>query len=47
MAYAQNTLNLLKEIKDEIEKLMVMPGGLKVLIVEDSTLFGNCLKNVA
>jgi len=27
------------EIKVEMEKLMVMPGGLKVLIVEDSTLF--------
>ena len=34
----------LKEIKDEIEKLMVMPGGLKVLIVEDSTLFRQLLK---
>ena len=29
----------LNEIKVEMEKLMVMPGGLKVLIVEDSTLF--------
>jgi CheY-like chemotaxis protein len=29
----------LKEIKAEMEKLMVMPEGLKVLIVEDSTLF--------
>ncbi len=34
----------LKEIKDEMEKLMVMPGGLKVLIVEDSTLFRQLLK---
>jgi len=34
----------LKEIKDEIEKLMVLPGGLKVLIVEDSTLFRQLLK---
>ena len=34
----------LKEIKDEIEKLMVLPGGLKVLIVEDSTLFRKLLK---
>lgn len=29
----------LREIKAEMEKLTVMPGGLKVLIVEDSTLF--------
>ena len=29
----------LNEIKVEMEKLMVMPEGLKVLIVEDSTLF--------
>ena len=29
----------LNEIKAEMEKLMVMSGGLKVLIVEDSTLF--------
>ena len=34
----------LKEIKDEMEKLMVMPGGLKVLIVEDSTLFRQLFK---
>jgi CheY-like chemotaxis protein len=34
----------LKEIRDEMEKLMVMPGGLKVLIVEDSTLFRQLLK---
>jgi CheY-like chemotaxis protein len=34
----------LEEIKDEMEKLMVMPGGLKVLIVEDSTLFRQLLK---
>jgi len=34
----------LKEIKDEMEKLMVMPGGLRVLIVEDSTLFRQLLK---
>jgi CheY-like chemotaxis protein len=34
----------LKEIKDEIEKLMVLPGGLKVLIVEDSTLFRQLFK---
>ncbi len=29
----------LKELKAEMEKLTVMPGGLKVLLVEDSTLF--------
>lgn len=34
----------LKEIKDEMEKLMVMPGGLKVLIVEDSTVFRQLFK---
>jgi len=34
----------LKEIKDEMEKLMVMPGGLKVLIVEDSALFRQLFK---
>ena len=34
----------LKEIKAEMEKLMVMPGGLKVLIVEDSTLFRQLFK---
>jgi CheY-like chemotaxis protein len=34
----------LKEIKDEMEKMMVMPGGLKVLIVEDSTLFRKLFK---
>jgi CheY-like chemotaxis protein len=34
----------LKEIKDEMEKLMVMTGGLKVLIVEDSTLFRELFK---
>jgi CheY-like chemotaxis protein len=34
----------LKEIKDEMEKLMVMPGGLKVLIVDDSTLFRQLFK---
>jgi CheY-like chemotaxis protein len=34
----------LKEIKDEMEKLMVMPGGLKVLIVEDNTLFRQLFK---
>jgi CheY-like chemotaxis protein len=34
----------LKEIKDEVEKLMVMSGGLKVLIVEDSTLFRQLFK---
>jgi len=34
----------LKEIKDEMEKLMVMRGGLKVLIVEDSTLFRQLFK---
>jgi CheY-like chemotaxis protein len=33
-----------KEIEDEIKKLMGMPGGLKVLIVEDSTLFRELLK---
>jgi two-component system response regulator DegU len=35
---------VLKEIKDEMEKLMVKPGGLKVLIVEDSTLFRQLFK---
>ena len=34
----------LKEIKAEMEKLMVMPGGLKVLVVEDSTLFRQLFK---
>lgn len=34
----------LNEIKDEMEKMMVMPGGLKVLIVEDSTLFRQLFK---
>jgi CheY-like chemotaxis protein len=34
----------LKEIQTEMEKLMVMPGGLKVLIVEDSTLFRQLFK---
>jgi CheY-like chemotaxis protein len=34
----------LKEIKDEMERLMVMPGGLKVLIVEDNTLFRQLFK---
>ena len=34
----------LKEIKAEMEKLMVMPGGLRILIVEDSTLFRQLFK---
>lgn len=34
----------LNEIKAEMEKLMVMTGGLKVLIVEDSTLFRQLFK---
>ena len=34
----------LREIQAEMEKLMVAPGGLKVLIVEDSTLFRQLLK---
>ncbi len=34
----------LKEIKAEMEKLMVRPGGLKVLIVEDNTLFRKLFK---
>ncbi len=34
----------LKEIKDEMEKLLVVPGGSKVLIVEDSTLFRQLFK---
>ena len=34
----------IKEIKTELEKLMVMPGGLKILIVEDSTLFRELFK---
>jgi len=32
------------EIKTEMEKLLVMTGGLKVLIVEDSTLFRELFK---
>ena len=32
------------EIKTEMEKLLVMTGGLKVLIVEDSTLFRQLFK---
>jgi len=34
----------LKEIQAEMERLMGMPGGLKVLIVEDSTLFRQLFK---
>jgi CheY-like chemotaxis protein len=34
----------LKEIQAEMEKLTVMPNGWKVLIVEDSTLFRQLLK---
>jgi len=34
----------LQEIKAEMEKLMIMPGGLKVLLVEDSTLFRQLFK---
>ena len=34
----------LKEIKAEMRKLTVMPGGLKVLIIEDSTLFRQLFK---
>lgn len=36
----------LKEIKARMEKLMVMPGGLKVLVVEDSTLFRQLFKEI-
>jgi CheY-like chemotaxis protein len=36
----------LKEIKVEVEKLMIIPGGLKVLIVEDSTLFRQLFKEM-
>ena len=36
----------LKEIKVEMEKLMVIPRGLKVLIVEDSTLFRQLFKEM-
>jgi CheY-like chemotaxis protein len=34
----------LKEIKAQMEKLMVRAGGLKVLVVEDSTLFRQLFK---
>ncbi len=34
----------LKEFKAEMEKLLAMPGGLKVLLVEDSTLFRQLFK---
>jgi CheY-like chemotaxis protein len=34
----------LGEIQAEVEKLMVMPGGLKILIVEDSSLFRQLFK---
>jgi CheY-like chemotaxis protein len=34
----------LREIRDEMERLMRRSGGLKVLIVEDSTLFRQLLK---
>jgi len=34
----------LKEIQAEMEELMAIPGGLKILIVEDSTLFRQLLK---
>ncbi len=34
----------LMEMKAEMEKLMVLPGGLKVLMVEDSTLFRQLFK---
>src|SRR4030042_3543797 len=34
----------LREIRDEMERLMRSSGGLKVLIVEDSTLFRQLLK---
>ena len=34
----------LEELKAEMEKMMVMPGGLKVLLVEDSTLFRQLFK---
>ena len=34
----------LKEIKARMEKLMVTPGGLRVLLVEDSTLFRQFFK---
>ncbi len=34
----------LKEFKAQMEKLLAMPGGLKVLLVEDSTLFRQLLK---
>jgi len=36
----------LKEIKAKMEKLMVMPGGLKVLVVEDSALFRQLFKDI-
>jgi len=36
----------LKEIKAKMEKLMVMPGGLKVLVVEDNTLFRQLFKEI-
>jgi CheY-like chemotaxis protein len=34
----------IREIRAEIEKLMAMPGGLKVLVVEDSILFRQLFK---
>src|SRR4030042_2230555 len=34
----------LREIRDEMERLMRSGGGVKVLIVEDSTLFRQLLK---
>jgi CheY-like chemotaxis protein len=34
----------LKELKAEMEKMLVLTGGLKILIVEDSTLFRKLFK---
>jgi CheY-like chemotaxis protein len=34
----------LQELKADMEKLMVIPGGFKVLLVEDSTLFRQLFK---
>ncbi len=34
----------LKELKAEMEKLMVLPEGVKILVVEDSTLFRQLFK---
>ena len=42
--YPQHLKIILKEIKAEMEKLMDMTGSIRVLIVEDSTLFRQLFK---